>query len=365
EGDDTLIDFGGDDFYIFNKGDGRDIITDFTGDDIIMFGDDIISSDVVFTQSGNDMILTFEYDKELPLQQRDSITIENWQQGGFEIETLAFANGESFSIARLETIKNNTSPELLVDTSSYILQDLREISAEVEASDADGDTLAYAVTTQAEHGVVSVDDNGTWTYNVDDLYIGEDSAVITVDDGNGGTATKTLTFDAKVSNPTIDTVTFNLQEDTESANNLNVSNPIGGALTYEIINASTNGTFQVDEDGNYTYNPNQDYNGEDSVVIKVTNEYGLSTTSTLTFAIEAVNDAPIANEDVATTEENTIVKVSIDDILANDTDVDVDDTMQLVDVTTDKGVVSIDTGAFVASRPTTARTRRCSCGSGR
>ncbi|MBU0631660.1 tandem-95 repeat protein, partial [bacterium] len=351
KGDDTLVDFGGDDFYIFNKGDGRDIVTDFTGDDIIMFGDDIVSSDVVFTQSGNDMILSFEYDKELPLQQRDSITIKNWQQDGFEIETLTFTNGESFSISRLETIKNNTAPELAADASSYTLQDVREMNGDVGATDEDGDTLTYTVTATAQHGTLSVDESGTWTYKVDELYMGEDSAVITVDDGNGGTVTKTLTFHTKVSVPSITTSEIDLKEDNLTTDTLSVTNPVGGTLTYEIVIPSANGNFSVDVNGVYSYDPNQDYNGADEVTIKVTNEYGLSTTTTLSLAIEAVNDAPVANMDSATIEENTQLVLNIADILANDTDVDTGDTMNITDVTipTGKGVVSLDntTGEFV------------------
>jgi VCBS repeat-containing protein len=82
----------------------------------------------------------------------------------------------------------------------------------------------------------------------------------------------------------------------------------------------------------------------DAMTLKVTNEYGLSTTNTLTFEIEAVNDAPIANEDSATTEENTTLVLKADDILANDTDVDKNDTKSLVAITApaDKGSVVFD-----------------------
>ncbi|RLA80187.1 MAG: hypothetical protein DRG78_11450, partial [Epsilonproteobacteria bacterium] len=171
------------------------------------------------------------------------------------------------------------------------------------------------------------------------------------DDSNGGTVTKTLNFNTKVSQPTIDTLSFNLLEDNVSTDNLNISNPVGGVLTYEILTAAIDGEFTVDENGLYNYNPAQDYNGSDSVTIKVTNEYGLSTTSTLTFDIEAVNDAPVANVDTATTFENLSLSLSIEELLANDTDVDINDTMTITNVTAPlgKGVASLDstTGNFI------------------
>jgi VCBS repeat-containing protein len=71
---------------------------------------------------------------------------------------------------------------------------------------------------------------------------------------------------------------------------------VGGVLTYEIISSSNNGTTIVDSNGILAYNPNENYHGVDSVEIKVTNEYGLSTTQTITFHIESINDTPIATE---------------------------------------------------------------------
>uniref|UniRef100_UPI00356278CF Ig-like domain-containing protein n=1 Tax=Sulfurimonas sp. TaxID=2022749 RepID=UPI00356278CF len=406
-GDDTLIGESGDDFYIYKKGDGRDTIIDSAGNDTIIFGSEISRKDVLFKVNGDDMILSFEYDSDLADEQRDSITIKNYNQSGFEIENLEFSNGESYSIPELIEKNTNHAPTTMFEESSYtltdvssqtgiilasdidgdslkytistspehgeivindfgiwtytsndkyrgedsavvtvddgnglsttktlnfemiitnidpivieaesnvILQDIREQSGEVGASDEDGDTLSYTVSTQAEHGTLSVDENGIWTYNVDGTYIGTDLAVITVDDGNGGVVTKTLNFDAKVSNPTIDTVSYDLQEDNISTNNLNVINPVGGALTYEIITPSSNGEFSVDENGAYTYNPNQDYNGSDEVVIKVTNEYGLSTTGTLAFDIEAVNDVPtvVSIETTTLKEDDSIISGQID-----------------------------------------------------
>ncbi|MBL4730601.1 MAG: tandem-95 repeat protein, partial [Sulfurimonas sp.] len=156
-------------------------------------------------------------------------------------------------------------------------------------------------------------------YNVQGTYIGDDGAVITVDDGNGGSVTKTLNFDSKVSAPSIDTLSFDLQEDNTSTNSLNVLNPVGGILTYEILTQGSNGSFSVGENGAYTYNPNQDYNGNDSIVLKVTNEYGLSSTSTITFDIEAVNDVPTvqAVEVVTLQEDASVLQGQIN---ANDVD---------------------------------------------
>ncbi|MEJ2373698.1 MAG: Ig-like domain-containing protein, partial [Sulfurimonas sp.] len=94
----------------------------------------------------------------------------------------------------ITVVGTNDTPTVEKVSESFILKNIRDIDGKVKANDIDGDTLTYTVSTQAEHGVVSVDENGAWYYKADGSYNGDDSAIITVDDGNGGEVTKTLNF---------------------------------------------------------------------------------------------------------------------------------------------------------------------------
>ncbi|MDD5160522.1 MAG: calcium-binding protein [Sulfuricurvum sp.] len=290
-GNDTLDGGNGNDVYLYNKGDGRDVITDFGGVDSIMFGEDISSQDIVLSLDENDLLITFGYDSDIPAQSRDSIHIANFDLKGFALESFEFANGESILVASLL----NQVPEAPAEISNT-LQDIRILSGVVGATDVDGDILTYTISTQVSHGTLSVDINGAWSYAVTDGYMGTDSAVIMIDDAQGGVITQILNFDIKVSAPTLSDSTSDLLEDTGSNGVFNVTNPIGGVLVYEILNASSKGAFSINEAGEWNYVPDADLNGSDSVTIKVTNAYGLSTTATLNLVIEAVNDAPILTE---------------------------------------------------------------------
>ncbi|PIU33732.1 MAG: hypothetical protein CO055_04115, partial [Sulfurimonas sp. CG_4_9_14_0_2_um_filter_36_407] len=314
-GNDTLQGESGNDYYIYSRGDGQDIIMDLLGEDTLAFGKGITRKDILAKIVGEDLILGIKEDGKNFDELNDTIIIKNWNQSGFEIEHTVFSDGSSCSVNNLM----NQVPTLKDEIQAITLQDVREQTGEVTATDADGDTLSYTVSTAAGHGILSVDENGMWTYNVEGTYIGTDSAIITVDDGNGGSVTKTLNFESKVSEPSIDTISYALQEDNISTETLNVNNPVGGRLTYEVLTPSSNGGFTVDANGAYSYNPSQDYNGTDSVVIKVTNEYGLSATSTLTFNIEAINDAPTVDviETVNLLEDSTVVTGQVN---ANDVD---------------------------------------------
>ncbi|TID59154.1 beta strand repeat-containing protein, partial [Acinetobacter junii] len=74
-------------------------------------------------------------------------------------------------------------------------------------------------------------------------------------------------------------------------------------------------------DGTLNYTPALNYVGDDVVTYTVTDSTGLTTTGTLTVTVTAVNDAPIAVDDVVYVPKD-ISFTSTTSVLANDTDVD-------------------------------------------
>ena len=72
---------------------------------------------------------------------------------------------------------------------------------------------------------------------------------------------------------------------------------------------------------NFTYTPNENFNGTHSFTYKASHGAAESNVATVTITIAPVNDAPVAANDSATTNEDTAVTIAV---LANDTDVDGD-----------------------------------------
>ena len=103
----------------------------------------------------------------------------------------------------------------------------------------------------------------------------------------------------------------------------------GDTLTIASIDDSaTLGTVTDNGDGTYTYDPNGQFEslavGEsatDTFTYTVSDGNGGTATATVTVTVEGVNDAPVANDDTADTDENTPVSGNV---LTNDTDVDGD-----------------------------------------
>ncbi|WP_038909840.1 cadherin-like domain-containing protein, partial [Dickeya dadantii] len=132
----------------------------------------------------------------------------------------------------------------------------------------------------------------------------------TVSDGAGGVATGTLTVTVTAVNDApvaaADTATTN--EDTPVTVDVlaNDSDVDGNPLTVTAATAG-NGTVVINADGTLTYMPDANFNGTDTVTYTVSDGAGGVVTGTLTITVTAVNDAPVAGSDTATTLEDTPV----------------------------------------------------------
>ncbi|HSH79244.1 MAG TPA: Ig-like domain-containing protein [Herpetosiphonaceae bacterium] len=122
----------------------------------------------------------------------------------------------------------------------------------------------------------------------------------------------------------------------------------GGALTYSILTNPQHGTLSgVAPD--LTYTPAANYAGPDSFTFKVTEGTVDSNTATVTIDVRPVNDAPDAVNDVASTRKGTAVTIPV---LANDTDVDVGNVLNITQVTQGaKGSVAINADGTVTYVP--------------
>lgn len=105
------------------------------------------------------------------------------------------------------------------------------------------------------------------------------------------------------------------------------------------INSATasNGMVTIEADKTLTYTPSLNFNGTDIITYQISDNNGDTATSTVAMTITPVNDAPIANSDDATINEDSLSNINI---LSNDTDLE-DDTLTVTAVTASNGDVSI------------------------
>ncbi|MHC4294513.1 MAG: Ig-like domain-containing protein, partial [Planctomycetota bacterium] len=104
----------------------------------------------------------------------------------------------------------------------------------------------------------------------------------------------------------------------------------GDSLTIASFTQPAHGTVGQSGDGSFIFTPDPNWNGTDSFTYTVSDGAGGSASGTVSIMIASVNDAPQAFDDLLSTYEG--VPATIDNVLANDIDVD-GDSLSIVDFT--------------------------------
>ncbi len=191
-------------------------------------------------------------------------------------------------------------------------------------SDPNGDILATTVVTPAAHGTFALNSTtGAFTYTPTPGYYGPDQVKYKACDPSGlcDTATVYIVVEPPVPNAQLDINITNVNQPV-SGNILTNDNGGGLAMTLNTtpIKAPSHGTITILPNGNYTYTPAAGFVGKDSIRYVICNAAALCDTAWLMIQVinpnPAINDAPIANDDVAQTQKNTPVngKVTNNDL---------------------------------------------------
>ncbi|MDP6723124.1 MAG: Ig-like domain-containing protein, partial [Pirellulaceae bacterium] len=96
--------------------------------------------------------------------------------------------------------------------------------------------------------------------------------------------------------------------------------------TASLVTNGSKGTASLNSDGSFTYTPTANANGNDSFTYKYNDGRFDSNATTVAISITAVNDAPVAVDDVYDAQPGNVLSVPAAGILTNDTDVDTGDT---------------------------------------
>nr|WP_264002216.1 Ig-like domain-containing protein [Mycolicibacterium bacteremicum] len=170
------------------------------------------------------------------------------------------------------------------------------ISGTLTGTDPDGDTtLTYSLNTQATHGTVTVNSDGTWTYTPATNYHGPDTFTYTVFDGalRSDPATVIIAVIAVNDVPTGSDTGIDVTEDVTAGGTFTGADvDTGASLSYTLQNQAVHGTVTVNSDGTWTYTPATNYHGIDTFTYTITDGQAISTPVTVTVTVTAVNDAP-------------------------------------------------------------------------
>jgi VCBS repeat-containing protein len=214
----------------------------------------------------------------------------------------------------------NDAPVAVTPVAAQTNEDTHLVG-QVAVTDAEGDTLSYVVGTTAQHGTVSINAQGQYTYTPDLNFNGSDSFIIKVSDGIAPPvdAVVNVTVNAVNAVPVVvSPAVASTNEDTQLVGQVSATDVDGDTLTYQVGTNAQHGTVSVNAQGQYIYTPDLNFNGNDSFIIKVSDGTAL-VDAVVNVAVAPVNDAPTTVDDVATVGENQSMAFNL---AANDTDVE-------------------------------------------
>ena len=242
------------------------------------------------------------------------------------------------------------------------------ITGMLSTSDPDGDDLQFSVVDGPANGKVVLNADGSFTYTPNENFNGSDQFTYKVNDGSSDSnvATVMLTVAPVNDAPVADDDNVQTSEGSALLNFALLDNDTdvdaGAVLSVKSLDTTgTKGNVVLNPDGTVSYDPSGEFEhlGQDDFAFDtfsytVQDEHGATDTATVTMKVTGVNDAPVAGDDFAATDEDTHISISSASLLGNDTDVDAEDKLSLhsVDTTGTKGSVTFNGDGSVRYDPT-------------
>jgi len=142
--------------------------------------------------------------------------------------------------------------------------------------------------------------------------------------------------------PTHDTLHLTLDEDAFVESTLQGVDNEGDAVSYEVLVEPSNGSLDLLTENSLKYSPDTDFNGSDSVTLKIKDVHGNFTEFTAHFNVTAVNDVPVVSPLNVTVSHNGSASGSI-----SSTDVDGDTlTYSLVEDVVNGSLTLLENGDY-------------------
>ncbi|MGB0384154.1 MAG: Ig-like domain-containing protein [Ardenticatenaceae bacterium] len=241
--------------------------------------------------------------------------------------TISDGNGESDTATVTITVQNVNDAPTANNDSATLNEDSSNNTIDVLANDGfapdSGETLTIsAVGTPNQGG--SVTNNGSdITYTPAADFFGTEVFTYTISDGNGGTDTATVTITVRNVNDDPDAKNDSQTVNEDSADNTidvlandDIAPDSGESLIITAVGTPDQGGSVTNNDSDITYTPAADFFGTEVFTYTISDGNGGSDSATVTITVENVNDAPTANDDSATLNEDSANNTI--DVLAND-----------------------------------------------
>ncbi|MBC8213370.1 MAG: tandem-95 repeat protein [Candidatus Marinimicrobia bacterium] len=214
------------------------------------------------------------------------------------INDIPIAVGEDYII--------NEDEELQVDTPGLLENDY----------DIENDVLSIQLEISTNYGTLNVNENGSFTYNPNSNYFGNDHFSYYVSDGQdqSNIVEVNITISSVDDPPMAITDSYFVMEDEAISEGspgvlINDYDGDGDNLSAELVESTLNGQLELFSDGSFSYAPNQNYNGEDSFTYLAFDGGLYSEATGVIITINSVNDAPVVTDLLIETNEDISIEI--------------------------------------------------------
>ena len=225
----------------------------------------------------------------------------------------------------------NDAPNAVDDEATTAEDTAVLVNVRGNDSDRDGDALTVTAVATPANGTAAIVDGASVRYTPNANFSGRDTVSYTVGDGQGGTATAVLsvTITPVNDNPVAVGDSVAVLEDGVAVVDV-LGNDAAGAdagetLTVIGLSQPAHGTATLvaagGDAGKITYIPQPEFFGADSFTYTIDDGHGGTAAATISVLVTAVNDAPVAANDMASVMGAVPIVL---DVLANDHDEDGD-----------------------------------------
>ncbi|EJG0479211.1 tandem-95 repeat protein [Vibrio alginolyticus] len=341
--EDQAFTIGEDGVLTFTDQDLLDGATDIDGDDLSVEGVTYTGADGVLTDNGDG---TYSF-------------APNENFNGDVNFTFDVSDGTDTVTANIDVTVTPENDPPVAGSTSYTVHEDNSITISDEqllanSSDIEGDVAISSVSYSGNDGVLEINGDGTYTFSPNENFNGEVSLDVLVVDEDGATDSTTAGITVlEVNDPPIAGATsYSVNEDeviifTEEQL-LAQSSDVEGDVSLESVSYSgSDGILTANDDGTYSFAPNENFNGGVSLDVVVADEDGATATTNANIDVLPVNDAPVSGDLAYSVDEDGSITLSQEQLLAQASDVEGDAlTASNLVVDGDATVTANDDGSF-------------------
>jgi len=208
-------------------------------------------------------------------------------------------------------VQQINDPPIIVSIDTQTIDEDSSLEVILSAADVDGDNLIYTVSSADTNVTANITNDTLLTLIPTENWNGTADITVTVTDDGTGTLSDSTTFTLAVTPindaPVADALSDTTNEDTPITFELTGSDVDEDSLTFTVIDSTTHGTM-TGILPILMYTPELNYSGSDTLSFSV-NDGNLMDTAMVYITVESINDAPIADEQFITTDEDVPVEI--------------------------------------------------------